>query len=338
MKRFLIHIGVFFGLPIIAIAALYFITDPYRLFSTFTPYNYDVRVINRDQVSTDFFLYLNAKNNYNSFIFGSSRANGINSYHWRHYLPADARQFLFQGYGQTISGIEEKVLFLEKNGNQIENALILIDIPGSFAEDQYPTNPVMIRDYRTSVQNKYLYHFLRFASFARKPSEWKAALIGLPSIVTIDTFSNEFGFEKRDRDISIQPKMDYLDACSEEVRMSLLKELQKTDTCTPNISEPLINENMVKKLRTIKAFFDRHGTNYRIIITPTIYPLYPSINPYDLKTLEEIFGEENVCDYSGKNHITTDWRYFSDPLHFGECAGWKIIEDIYSEKRPLQNE
>jgi hypothetical protein len=328
MRRFLIHIGLFLGLPTLVIAIFYYISDPYRLFCTFSPHNYDIRVINRDQVTTDFFLYLNPRYDYNAFIFGSSRANAINSYHWKKYLPADTRQFLFQGYGQRISGIDEKVRFLEKNGNHIEYALILIDIPGSFLPDQYPTNPVEIRDYRTSGQNKYLYHLCRFGSFLRKPSEWVAAWKGFPLEVTIDTFSNEFGYAKRTMDINVQPDADCLGNCSDAVRDALIKEMQSIDTV--NVSELLIDETILVKLKSIQKVFERQDTKYKIIITPSIYPINPAINPTDLEKLETIFGKESVFNYSGNNPINTDYCNFSDPMHFGPNIGWEIIEELYN--------
>lgn len=196
---------------------------------------------------------------------------------------------------------------------------------------QNPTAPDLIRDYRLSGQNKYVYHFWRFANFLRKPSEWKAAWIGQSSITTIDTFSNEFGFEKRSMDFSTQPEMDCLNSCTDEVKMTLLKELQNADTSIANISDRLIDSIILNKSQSIKAVFDRQSTNYKIIITPMIYPLHPSINPSDLDILEEVFCKENIYDYSGNNYITMDWRYFSDPLHFGLYAGWWIIETMYAD-------
>lgn len=277
----------------------------------------------------DFFLYFNPKNHYNSFIFGSSRANGINSYHWKTHIDSDARQFLFQGYAQNISGIDDKVRFLEKNGNNIDNALILIDIPSTFAENQTPLDPVKIRDYRLSGQNKVIYHLCRFGAFLRKPSEWCVALKCQPMIAMIDTFSNEFGFEKRSMNVTVPPEKECMRSCSEAVRISVLREIENTQFKEDTISDPLINSIMEEKLNSICQVFDRQHTDCKIVITPMIYPLYQSINPDDLKLLREKFGEENVYDYSGKNFITTDYCYFSDPLHFNQSAGWWIVEEIF---------
>lgn len=330
MKRFLIHIGLFVLIPFIAILGLYCITDPYRIIQPFSPYRYDSRAINRDQLSTDFFLYYNQKNHYNSFILGSSRANGINSYHWRKYLPPDARQFLFQGYGQNISGVEEKLRFLEKNGNKIENALILIDIPGSFADNQNTIDPTMIRDYRISGQNKFVYHFWRFFAFLRKPSEWTSAFIEYPPTATIDTFSNEFGLGNDTVDFSIPPQKECLNSCSEAVRENCIREIMNAKNVEVYPCDKLINNIMYKKIQSIKQVLARNNTNYEILISPEPIPVNPIINPEDLKTLEEIFGKEKVHNYCSENKITTDYCFFSDPHHFGKSAGWIMIEEIYA--------
>jgi hypothetical protein len=329
MKKFLIHIGLFILIPVITLLGLYCITDPYRIIWPFSPYRYDSRAINRDNLSTDFFLYYNQKNHYNSFIIGSSRANGINSYHWRKYLPDNARQFLFQGYCQNISGIEEKVRFIERNGNALENVLIIIDIPGSFEKKQNTIDPRMIRDYRSSGQNKLVYHFWRFFAFLSKPTEWVSAFIKYPPTAAIDTFSNEFGLGNDTVDFSIPPPKECLSSCSEAVRESCIREINSARDVQVYSSEKLINNSMYEKLQSIKQVLDRNNTNYEIIISPEPIPVNPIINPEDLKILEEIFGKEKVHNYSGENEISKDYRYFSDPHHFGKSAGWYMIEEIY---------
>ena len=55
------------------------------------------------------------------------------------------------------------------------------------------------------------------------------------------------------------------------------------------------------------------------------------INAKDLEILQDIFGQDKVFDYSGKNDITTDCYNFSDPNHFGLSVGWQIIEDLYNK-------
>ncbi len=56
---------------------------------------------------------------------------------------------------------------------------------------------------------------------------------------------------------------------------------------------------------------------------------YPSITQDDLHILQVVFGEENVYDFSGREDITLDWKYFSDPNHFGLNIGWQMLEKVY---------
>ena len=79
----------------------------------------------------------------------------------------------------------------------------------------------------------------------------------------------------------------------------------------------------------IKGVFDRKETDYKIIDTPAYGYMHPSITEDDLQILQEVFGEENVFDFSEREDITLDWKNFSDPNHFGLNIGWQMLEEVY---------
>ena len=96
----------------------------------------------------------------------------------------------------------------------------------------------------------------------------------------------------------------------------------------PKMSKPKIQEKECNMLREIRLIFQKHGTDYRIIINP----LYDQIefNGYDLKQLHKIFGEKNVYDFSGVNELTGDIRNYYDTSHYKPGTGEKILRQIYN--------
>lgn len=331
MKRFLLRILSFFGIPIILLLAIYFITDPFKMLRPFSINYYDE--INRDYISSELFLKNDPKVHYNSFIFGSSRCCGFNTYHWKHYLPDNSRQFLFQGWGESLTGIEQKIDYLDKNGNDIANAIVVFDIPGSFSKEQLSHDVLSIKHYRFSGQSKVAFQAYLFFGFIQKPSKWftsiKDYLWPTKKEIAFDTLSNDWNKENKDIDINCQPERDSLKNCSDLTKIVLLKEIESVTDSNQEQSAPLLTDDLFEKLIHIKKVFDKHHTDYKIIISPAIYYTHQAINLEDLKKIENVFGEEKVFNYSGKNNITVDCYNFSDPNHFGLSVGWQIIEDIY---------
>lgn len=334
MKKFLIRIVSFVGIPIVVLLVVYVITDPFKTLRPFSLQYFDET--NRDYLSSELFMRNNPNYHYNSFIFGSSRCNGFNTYHWKHYLPDDSRQYLFQAWGETLTGIEQKIEYLDKNGNDIDNAIVLLDIPGSFAAEQLPKSVVSLKHYKFSGQSVMAFQAHLFYGFIQKPSKWVSSIKGTFSSTIhafpVDTITNDWGIFQ-DVDIDCQPQKDSLSNLTEKTRAIFLKQIGDANYTENDLKESncLINSEFEKQLHRIKEIFDKHDTDYRIVISPAYCYTHPSINREDLKVLQRIFGEAKVFDYSGKNEITTDCYNFTDRNHFGQSVGWQIIEDTYNK-------
>ena len=334
MKRYLIRILLFLGLPILVLLAVYYITDPFKTLRPFSLQYFDDT--NRDYLSTELFLRNDSVYHYNSFIFGSSRCCGFNTYHWKHYLPEGSRQFMFQAWGETLTGIEEKIDYIDNNGNNIDNALVLFDIPGTFAKEQLPQSVVKIKHYKFSGQSKLAYQSLLFYQFSQKPSKWISSVIQYSNPIMktfpVDSISNDWGTNSKLIDIYRQPQKDSLSNCTVKSKAVFLKQIEHKTDDNIQVSNPLITEDFYKQLMHIKNVFDKHHTDYRIVVSPAYCYTHPSINPEDWAILQNIFGKDKVFNYSGKNDMTTDCYNFSDPNHFGSSVGWQIIEDIYNKQ------
>ena len=338
MKKFLFRVVLSLGIPLLLLVLIYVVTDPFKMLRPFSLNYFDGA--NRDYLSTELFLRNNPKYHYNSFIFGSSKCNGINSYHWNHYLSDSSRQFVFQAWRETITGIELKIDFLDQNGNDIDNALLLFDIPHhAFDKVQLSNEAMFIKHYRLTGQPKFVYHTRLFMGFIQKPSKWVESVkrFIVPESVKFpaDTISNDWNLSGRvpNREVDFHASLpkDSLFSMSSLSRKNFLKANERKTDADLVEYKPVITQKMIVKLEHIKAVFDSHHTNYYILISPTYCYTNPCINRKDLKVLQSIFGEDRVINYSGKNEFTSDYNNFSDPEHFGLSVGWQIIEDIYNK-------
>ena len=333
MKRFLITILLFVGIPQILLVGIYVWTDPFRCLHAFDIN--DVDATNRDYLSTELFLRNDPMYHYNSFIFASSRGGGMNTYQWKQYLPDGAQPFLFQAWSESLTGIEMKINYLNEHNIPIDNALILFDIPGSFVDRQVLSDALSMKHYTYMGKSKFEYNAKQFYNFIQKPSLWisniKNTIRGVRIPYQSDTITNDYYASNRDNFDTI-PQQDSLQNCSEIVRTSFISKVEHNKSNSQSISDPQITECFKKQLEHIKRIFDENKTDYYIILTPGCCYTEPSINPKDLSILQEIFGENRVYNYTGKNAYTEDYNNFSDPGHFGLRVGYQIIEDIYVNK------
>ena len=326
MKKFIINILLIIGIPFVIIFALYWITDPFKINNPFSLENFST--VNREYISIELFLLQNPKYNYNSFIFGSSRASGINTYTWKYLLENNTNQkdtvsqYLFQAWSETLTGINQKIEFLDRNNIPINNALVLVDIDiigTTFHNDQEPQETLKIKHYALSGQSKMLYQKAFIKAYMGSPSQIAVSikqLIKPKPMYEFDTVSNEwtvdniYNFMQVPTRDSTLNKDDFGDRPAEE-----------------QFSEQKITTEYFNMLKNIKNIFDKHQTNYKIIVTPTYNQIH--INKEDLKILEHLFGADNVFNFSGKNYITEDKYNFMDINHFDVIVGWWLLHEIY---------
>jgi hypothetical protein len=296
---------------------VYIVSDPFKTISNFNLKRFST--VNRDYLSIELFLKNYTDINYDSFIFGSSRACGINTYHWKSYLKDDSKPFLFQAWGETVTGIYQKLKFLDNKNIDINNAIILIDIPGSFSHIQEPMTALAIKHYKLSGLSWIQYQAVLFYSFL-KPSQifksTKEIFIQTEYIVGFDTITNDWFLSNKDT-WNVKPKQD------STLNKSKFFERKNIQT----FSEKLINSSFRDMLFEIYNILKKHNTIYKIIISPSYDQI--AINRQDLLTLKQIFGRNNVYNYSGKNKLTDDKFNYMDINHFDLIVGWYMIEDIY---------
>lgn len=333
MKRFLITILLVIIIPLILLAGIYLWTDPFRCIHDFD--TNDIDAVNREYLSTELFLRNEPIYHYNSFIFSSSRGMSLNTYQWKQYLPEEAQPFLFQAWSESITGIELKIEYLTQHNIPIDNALILLDIPGSFAENQLPMDAMTMKHYVFTGDSKFTYNVKQYLNFIQSPSLWvryiKKTIQNEKEVFFSDTITNDF-YDTNRMDYKSLPVQDSLNLCSELTKWTFIQMVEHLTERSLTVSDPQISKEFEQQMRHIKDLLDKCGTDYHIVITPVYCYTNPAINPEDLKVIQDIFGVGRVHNYTGENDWTIDYNNFSDPNHFGRRVGYMIIEDIYGSK------
>lgn len=331
MKKFVFTILLFIAIPMLLLAGIYLWTDPFRCLHNFDIN--DIDITNREYLSTELFLRNEPTYHYNSFIFSSSRGGGMNTYQWKQYLPEGAQPFLFQAWSETVTGIELKLEYLSEHQIPIDNALILIDIPGTFKNEQSTYDAMSMRHYLFTGQSKFDYNAIQFFNFIQKPSLWKKSIKhemrGIQVACMSDTITNDWE-GKNQFNYTELPPQDSLKHCSKMTQQTFLAKIEHS-SMEVEVSKPLIRGRFEEKLHHIRAILNANHTDYHIIITPAPCYTNPAISPKDLAVLETVFDKDRVHDYSGKNEYTEDYNNFSDPSHFGLRVGYLIVEEIYKK-------
>ena len=330
MKKFLLLLSIVLVCPIILLLGLFLYTDPFRTLHSFNPN--DIDATNREYLSTELFLQNKDKYPYNSFVFSSSKGCGINTYTWKMLMnDTTAQPFLFQAWSESLTGIELKIQYLTQNNIPIDNALILLDIPGSFAKRQLPIEALSMKHYMFTKQPKWIYNALLFYNYCQKPSHWidslKDKLTKRQLSLCSDSITNDW-VANNHLTYAELPPMDSLKECSNMTRKTFFEKIKNKSDKDVTMSPQLLNDKFKEQLKHIKQMLDDNKTNYHIIITPAYCYTSEYINDQDLYELESIFGKDRIHNFT-QHYITQDYNYFTDPGHFGLRAGYIMLEEIY---------
>jgi len=285
--------------------------------------------LNTDYVKTE--GYLKTPEKYDAFIFGSSRAGmGFNIKDWENALPAESHGFSFTTSNESIYGILGKVKLIDQLGGPLHNVLLVIDADITFQKyknskgNLYRKHPKIsgeskrsfifsfMKDYFTSGL---FFPYLDYRCFKTHRNYMDKYLKKSPSYEVYQSFETK----KLDRLISqneaayYAPRMDSI--------------FYKRDALNNPPHTPKIAGLGLNFITEIKGIFDKHQTNYKIIISP----LYDQkqINPADLNILKNVFEAEHIYNYSGKNSLTQNHANYYEQSHYRKKIGNLIVQELY---------
>lgn len=334
MKLFLRKVLQFLILPVIAFAILlagYIIYDPFKVVKSYDDYSYSFNV-NRGYISTEVFLRNYKTQKYNSFIFGSSRIFGFHASSWKTHLDETAKVYSFDAYGEKISGMYHKLRFLDERGVDIKNVLLCFDTDYTFNKRERTPEYLYIEHPASSDVSWLEFHEVAFETYLSPSFLYDMYIKDLSATsnnadnqnflqsggIVYDTITNE-------------PKRSDLDYKIKQDSAAYYKKVSFYQVA--EIGEPpyaIIDSSLKKYLKGIKAIFDKHHTDYRIVLNP----LYSQaiFHSKDMATLKDTFGADRIYNFTGHNDITENKYNYYEESHFRPFIGNSIMNIVYQKK------
>jgi hypothetical protein len=327
MKGFL-KITVIFLSPLLLILLLYITLDPFKVIRKYDVYLSDYVMIHRGVISTKVYLKNRQSEHFNSFIFGSSRSCAHTSKEWGKYLSKSSKPYSYGSWNENIQGIYGKIKLIDSFKDSINNAFIVIDDKTFSAETK---SYIKMDHYLISGESKLNFHFFYFTKYF--DIRMLMASVDYPLFHKRRNYMYDFqGMKPGDldpvnndwyRDIVREPDSIYY--------KGIMGRFYKRPAEQNYMPERIMPDDL-KMLNEIKEIFKKHNTRYTIVMAPLYDQL--KMNPKDFSRLADIFGKENIYDYSGINDITNNYtNYTSGVLHYRYEVGDRIFKEIYSGRK-----
>ncbi len=335
MKVFCQKLFLFF-LPLllffIGILVLYVIYDPFKINKHYADYSYKEGdfITSRDYISTQTYLENYKKNQYNSFIFGSSRTLAFQPSEYKKYLNENDHVFSFDASNENIYGIYSKLRLIDSLNQKINNALIILCHDFTFKslsqKHLFKKHPILTNESMYDFQKAYFKEFLNIGlvynySLYKITGSYKESMKKYLNrdVILYDNKTNETSLFSKEKELE-EDSINYY-----KKREKIFLDYNEEQTID---EKEKITEEYLDYLKKIKHILDKNKTNYTIIISP----LYEKIkfNKQDVVKIEDVFGKERVLDYSGKNWITEYRGNYYENSHFKPFIGKHILEEIYN--------
>ena len=313
---------------------IYVAIDVFKIVYHYNTYytDNDIVGINRAYASTMTYINQNSQFHYNSFIFGNSRSLYYQVDTWKKYLPENSRCMHYDEFGGSISGIRDKMAFIDKNGGHIDHALLVIDyrLLSFYDREQgylYLAPPILKNN--SNLIKFHVQHFSAFLNpmfiFAlvdynlyKTYRPYMEGLIKIRHSIYIPQYNE---FQNTVEEAEIREGIYY-----NPTRLEVFKNKQKPGS----FSSEVLGSKEIECLKETKRLFDKHKTSYKIIISP----LYDQIklNRRTYMTLCKIFGKERIFDFSGVNKWNKDYHNYYEYSHYRPVVAEEIMDIIYSWK------
>ena len=85
----------------------------------------------------------------------------------------------------------------------------------------------------------------------------------------------------------------------------------------------------IRYLRGLKEIFDKHHTDYRIVLAPTYDQI--AITDGQLSLLNKILGKEHIYNFSGKNKFTQPISNYFESDHYKPYVANEMMKIIYGK-------
>ena len=335
ITRFLLR-SVLAAIPLLLLITVYIILDPFKIVNPPYPYfaenSWETELgWNKGWVSVTAYEHGYQSNKYDSFIFGSSISIPYRADDWKKRLPSNAAIFHFDSSKEHIHGILKKLQYIDKSGDTIHNALIVLD-PQTFRERQNDGYPFYIPPQLTGWWNYPAFHYTYFKYFLNR--DFLTSYI--PFLIT----GNPINYSKEDifnrQPFTYDKITNEESTCLIEARIISNPDSFYLNTKIDNLPDakihhckPLINDTITTELQQIANLLNKHNTDYRIVFGPNRHK--EILCPSDMSILYNLFDADKIYRYSALDTVTEDKRYYYDNTHYRSHVCAEIIECAYSK-------
>ena len=289
--------------PFIALLVVYFLNDPFMVLRHYNRYDNSPVMLNEGYIGWQ--MYMNNRDSiaFDSFIMGNSCTMAYQCHEWEKYLDGGRAVRLF-GNAESIAAISKKLQALERNGAEIKNLLLILD-KESLGKDQLLSShnhvlpPAISGISNFSFQEKFCQAFF-FPNFLFPYLDYKIFHQYRPYMQGV-----------------INHKKEFVKARDCNYRNGEYRE-----------GERFLWETQTELLKEIDQICRKHNTSVKIIISPDYNQI--SINPADVEILKDIFGYENVFDFSGINEYTNDIHNYYERGHYRPILGARLLQKVYA--------
>lgn len=334
MKSFIYKLLLFL-VPFVLLLMVYIALDPFKVlkkYDAFLNTKAGGRVaLNKDYVSTANFDNNYKNEQYNSFIFGNSRSIFYQVADWKKYIDTNSSCYHFDASGEGIYSINKKVKYIDKKGLSLKNVLLILDyrtliqfkpktghlfvIPPQLVNNKNLLS-FHLEFLKAFLSPKFLFAYIDFKYSGKVKQYMKTDYLIEDSPISYDNKTNEIQFTEFEKMIS---EGKYF---TEDKK----KTFNQRDTIQ-TISPISIAEAQKIMLQEIFDIFNKHQTNYKVIINP----LYDQVkfNQEDLNYLIQLFGKDKVFDFSGVNKFTNDFTNYYETEHYRPTVANEVMKEIY---------
>jgi hypothetical protein len=252
---------------------------------------------------------------------------------WKNYIGADRDKcYHFDASAESIFGIAKKLQFLAAQKVKVRNALFVIDNGALNKADNsaghiFVKAPCISGESTIAFQVDFLKDFFDY--------DFLRALMDFKITGKIKDYMT--------KDFLLDDRPFFYDYVTNEVQLSSYNALIQKDTAAyygsrrgifyardttvQKISAPVIKKEQLKLLHEIKEALNANQTSYKIVISP----LYDQkkLNPADLQILQQLFGSNNVFDFSGINSFTNSRYNYYETSHYRPPIADSIMKIVY---------
>lgn len=317
-----------FALPLAAAIGLYISDDPFMVLRDYSIYDSDI-ILDENYVGWKIYRSRKDSAGFNSFILGNSCTLAYRCGEWEKHLPEGSRAVRLFGNGEPVKAIQLKLEALERDGTEISNVLMILDRAslektGLYREYINLLPPEVSGRPEAEIQSSFLqgflmpdflFPYLKYRITGRIPENGKY-------------FNRHGRIRNPENNDCINPRDRMIEEEGESYWECRRYEFPVQNGKGTDAAK-VLGPQQIQILESIRGLLQRNSTSYRLVISPDYNGI--RLNPDDRKILEEIFGTDNVYDFSGNDMFTSDYHNYYEQHHYRPSVGTSIMEIIYKD-------